>query len=63
MPRLNQKKVITLRAKIMREYTETAEVNPSIRLTDVQRLVDDLARTLIAGNPGYTVEVTAEGLV
>lgn len=63
MPRLNQKKVITLRAKIIREFTETAEVNPSIRLTAIQKFVDELTISLVEQNPGCTVEVTAEGLV
>lgn len=63
MPRLNQKKVITLRAKIIYEESKTVEVNPSVRLTEVQRLIEEYAAELVEGNYGHTVEVTAEGLV
>ncbi len=65
MPKLNQKKVITLKAKITRELTKSIEVNPSIRLTAVQVEVDKWVEELsmLIENAGCTVEVTAEGLV
>lgn len=64
VPKLNQKKVITLKAKMSQECYKEVEVNPSIRLTEVQRLVDEFANEMIRSSvPGTTVEVTAEGLV
>lgn len=65
MPRLNQKKTITLRAKVSREYTKEIEVNPSIRLTAVQHEIDLWVARLMSDSAleGTTIEVTAEGLV
>lgn len=63
MPRLGQKKVITLKTVVSFTYYDKIEVNPSIRLTDVQRLVDQKVKEMKEVSPGCTVEVTAEGLV
>lgn len=63
MPRLSQKKVITLKTIVSFTYYDKIEVNPSIRLTDVQRLVDQKVKEMKEVSPGSTVEVTAEGLV
>lgn len=63
MPKLNQKKVITLKAVVSHTHIREYEVNPSIRLTEVQRLVDELTVEMHEMSPMATVEVTAEGLV
>lgn len=63
MPKLSQKKIITLTAKIYQFQSVEIEVNPSVRLTEIQKMVDDYAADLNQRFMGSTVEVTAEGLI
>lgn len=63
MPRLNKKKVIKLVATLSFTKVREVEVNPSVRLTEVQKLIDEFVEEIHKDSPHYTVEVTAEGLV
>lgn len=63
MPRLNQKKVITLKAKIIQNVAKKIEVNPSIRLTAVQMEIDNWMVELREQFQGSVIEIDAEGLV